>query len=259
MAQAKSTLPAKFDEKLAALARKFKATATAVGGGEFISFKGGILSYHDSPVEGNKMNVIMVDGILENAFYPGAYDSNNPTPPVCYAFCPDPDLVDEMKPHPASPEPQHATCKGCPQNEWGSAEKGRGKACKNQMKVAFMAADGLTAKLVPQAEVAMAKIPVTSVQGVAAFIKTCGEIFRKPPFGVSAILGVLPDAKTQFKVTLTPKQEIKDNAMLGALLDKYENVAPTMVRAYPEASEDGGSKKKAVKKGGGKTAGRRKF
>ena len=57
----------KYEEELA----KFAVQAAAqvqVGGSNFISTRGGRLSYQGNPVQGDKMNVVVVASVLENHF-----------------------------------------------------------------------------------------------------------------------------------------------------------------------------------------------
>lgn len=162
-----------------------------------------------------------------------------------------------MAPHEQVKDPENKTCEGCPQNEFGTAREGRGKACKNSIRAACVAADGLTAKNVAQAELRYIQVPVTSVPGFAGFVRQCGEVLHKAPFMVVCEMSVVPDTKTQFKVIFQPKTQIKDNALLAGLLARSEAVEKQIAFPFPEAQEKAahgarGQGRKAVAK-------RRKF
>lgn len=229
-------LPARFDEQMRAKAALYKGTVAAVSQGQFISFRGGILAIDQSPIPGNKLEVVVLDFILCNTFYPGKFDPNNPSPPSCYAFARE---AAELKPHSEAKDPQHQACEGCPQNEWGSADEGnrRGKACKNGMRVAYLAWDGLTPENCAKQEMRFAQLPVTSVQGFAGFVRQCGEVLKVPPFGVVCELSVQGDTKTQFKVLHTIKDQIKDRRLLEALMHKSNEVERKIDFPFPEPQE----------------------
>lgn len=229
-------LPARFDEQMRAKAALYKGTVAAVSQGQFISFRGGILQVDQSPIQGNKLNVHVLDFILCNTFYPGKFDPNNASAPACYAFARE---ADGMRPHDQVKDKEHETCEGCPQNEWGTADGGdrRGKACKNGMRVAYVSADDLKAEQVAKAEVRFAQLPVTSIQGFAGFVRQCGEVLKTAPFGVVCELSVVPDARTQFKVTHSVVDQVKDRKLLEALYQRSEEVSRKIDFPFPEQQD----------------------
>jgi hypothetical protein len=219
-----------WDEALAARAAMAKKAEASVSTGSFISFKSGVMSYQGNPVPGNSLQIIVLSSIMENNFFEGSYDSNTPQSPVCYAFGHD---EEEMAPHEAVEEPQCETCAGCPHNEWGSADKGNGKACKNVRRLAVITADTLDggAETLHDAEVAYVKLPVTSVKGWAGFVNQLAAT-NKPPLAFVAEMSVVPDAKTQFKVTFKAIEEIDDGELIGALLEKADLVDTQIAFPY---------------------------
>jgi len=111
---------------------------TAGGDAQFFSIRAGVLSFGGMPIPGNQMGVVILDWIYENIYYEGEFDSENPSPPTCFAFGRD---GTTMVPHEnvvEAGQAQHETCKGCPHDEWGSAERGRGKACRNLRRLAII-------------------------------------------------------------------------------------------------------------------------
>lgn len=87
----------------------------------------------DGPLEG-----VIVDFVSSNVFYKDQFDRDNMGPPDCFAINPEPAL---LVPSPNSPDKQSETCGTCPNNQWGSGPRGKGKACKNTRVVAFLPAD----------------------------------------------------------------------------------------------------------------------
>jgi hypothetical protein len=266
-----------WDEALAARAQASKKAEASTSVGSFISTKGGILSYGGNTAPDNKMLVVIIDAIMENQLYEGKYDPNMPAGPVCYAFGRD---EDEMAPHEKVEEPVNDTCKGCPNNEWGSADTGKGKACKNVRRLAVITADMLDggAEAITEAEVAYMKLPVTSVKGWASYVNQLAAT-SKPPLAFVTEISVVPDTVSQFKVQFHVIEEIDDGDLIGALLAKADIVeeqigfpyqvieaAPKPVRRAP-ARAPAKPAAKTVSKVAGKVAakpaapvtGRRKF
>lgn len=189
----------KYDDELAEFAKQFADQESAAAGGSFFGLGGGTLTFNGNPVPDNEMAVIVVDGIMENVFYPGAYDPATPQSPICFAFGRN-EL--EMKPHVKSLHPQHPQCKGCPHNEFGSADVGEGKACRNTRRLAMIAAGNMEkGRFEPfddtdhfeTAQLAYMKLPVTSVKGYATFVKQLADSLKLPPFAVFTKVKVVKD------------------------------------------------------------------
>lgn len=245
-AKAKTTAVGKamtWQERLAGLAQDAVKTEESVSAGNFLSFKSGQLSYQGNAVQGNALDVIVLDHILENCFYGRRYDPDNPTPPVCYAFG---TTEDDLAPHEKSAEPQHETCSGCPMNEFETADQGKGKACKNTRRLGLIPADNLDPEALESVEVAFAKLPVTSVKGWASYVRTLATLEKKPPLGFVTRLSVVPDAKSQFKVMFN-KVEALDEDVLGVVLQRHDEVHDNIAFPYPEASEEAPPAKAAKK------------
>ena len=188
------------------------------GGGKFFSMKAGQLSFDGVAMPGNMMAVIILADTIENSYYDTPYDPDTPTSPKCFAFAKN---EADLEPHEAVDndpyfERQHDVCNGCPQNEWGSARTGRGKACSNVMRLAMIPAGeyvkgpGRTGALnltmfdepehFEKADVGYMKLPVMSVKNYSTFVKSLANEMRRPPHGVFANVAVEPDPKSQFKV-----------------------------------------------------------
>src|SRR5258708_9967658 len=105
MAKAKSTALSSWDQRLADLAKQSMKTQQGIGGGgNFLSIRGGILTYQGATVPGNKMRAIIIDAILENQYFKTDFDADNPTSPDCYSFgrekndmAPDPEQVIDIQ------------------------------------------------------------------------------------------------------------------------------------------------------------------
>jgi len=240
---------ATWQDRMAKLATAAVEQEASVSSGQFVNTRTGQLTWNGSPVVGNKLKVIIADAIMENAYYEGEFDPDNPQPPVCFAFG---RKEKELKPHADSVEPQHETCAGCPQNEFGTADRGKGKACKNIRRLGLIAADPLTQEAIEKGEVAYLKTPVTSVRGWAAYVRTLEALDHLPPQGVVTEISSVVDAKTQFKITFNKVGNVPDKLM-GAVMDRHDEVVNAIEFPYsPPSSEPVAPK-------GKKPAGKRKY
>lgn len=217
----------KYDAELAALAEAAAAQEIGVGGGLFFSTKSGTLSLNGSPLPEDQMAVVIVDSILENAYYTEAFDADNPSSPVCYAFGRDPE---EMAPHEEAEDKQSDHCAGCEKNEFGSADRGKGKACGNRRRVACIPA-GTLAKdgtfeafedpdAFAKAQVAYLKLAPTSIGAYAQYVKMLATM-KKPPFSVFTKIALVEDEKTMFKTTFELLEPVPAE-LIPVLIDRHK-------------------------------------
>lgn len=203
----KSTAVAKYDDQLAAMAAAAAEQEANTGGGTFFSIRGGTLKLNDSPLPNNEMAVIIVDSVLENTYYEGDFNSDDPQAPVCFAFG---RSDDDIAPHESVKRKQAPTCSECSHAEWGSADRGRGKACRNRRRLALIPAGEIdrngdfeaeeNPKHFADAAVAYLALPPTSINGFGAYVKKVAATLQRPPFAVFTKIRVVPDEKTQLKV-----------------------------------------------------------
>jgi len=224
----------KWDEELAKRAKLAAGVEeSAMVGGSWIRTRGGVLSFNGAEIPGNKLNVIILDHILENHYYPGRFDPKKPNTPSCYAFA---RKLEDLVPHEKCSAPQSETCKGCPMNDWGTADTGKGKACANSRRLAVIPESGL--EDIEAAEVAYVQVPVTSVKGWAGYVDQLNKTLHRPPFAVLTELSLEKDEATQFKMKFRMVSTIDDGDSLGALLAKADIVAEGIAFPYPEAAEE---------------------
>lgn len=223
-----------WQDEVAKDAKAVAAQEASVQLGSFISLRGGRFSFNGNQLKDDHMDVVVLDHVAENAYYEGRFDPDAPASPVCFAFGTD---EKTMAPHPDAPKPQHPTCQGCPQNQFGSADTGKGKACKNQRKLALIHADQLGD--VANAEVAFMRLPPTSVKPWAAYVQTLAATTNRPPYAMVTTVSIGPDPKTQFKLSFRPEQPLDMDRLFTALKAKRAEVAPALVVPYApvEASE----------------------
>lgn len=202
-------------------------------GGQYISTRGGQLKFNGADIPGNKMNVVILAHVIENALYTDRYDPDNPSTPSCFALGTD---ESEMGPHDKSTEPQADKCKGCPMNDFGSADTGRGKACKNTRRLALIPEDDLGD--IESAEVAFIKVPPTSIKNWASFVKKAADTLDLPPIGLIAEISLTPDPKHQFHMNFKVVSEIDDGEVMSALLEKQKEVMTPLMAPYEPREEE---------------------
>lgn len=285
-----STAVVPWQEEMAARANKAAKAVKVQSITKKISTAGGVLSVDDEVIEGNELRVIIVGATPENQYYDRPYDPKNPTVPVCYSFGdPSADEPGEgMVPHAEAEAPQgtddpdngsaDGNCADCWANRMGTADVGRGKACKNIYRVAVVTEDALeSAEALADAEVRMVNVPVMSVRNFATFVHKIADDMQRPPEAVVALLKVVPDPKSQFQVKFSFEELINfDQDLYEAMTKKVAEVAQQLVLPYPKQSEleaqqqpvrPRGRMAQAMARGGkggpskpaAKTAGRQKF
>lgn len=252
---------AKWDEKLAAMSKQASDMEQSNADRKFFSLKSGQLSFDDARIPGNQIAVVILDGVLENVWYDGDYDPDVPQSPSCFAFG---RSEDEMEPHKDAVNRQASLCSECPLNKFGSAEKGRGKACRNGRRLALLAAGTVVKgelELFTDPEyfrsqpVAYMKIPPTSIRAYGAFVKSIANGLKLPPCGVFAKISVEPDDKSQFRVEFEAIEEVPADIM-EAILERYDEVVETIDFPYQQIEED--EKPKASARGGKAAGGKAK-
>ena len=239
----KPTLPANWQEQLRADAAAAKEAEKGVGLGQFVSVRGGVLSFQGTPMPGNKMRCVVLASTLLNAYYEGEFDADAPSSPVCFAFG---KVEAGMAPHETSPKPQHEDCATCEKNKFGSAEQGRGKACKNGRRLGLVHVDDLKKDL-PEWQVAFLQVPPTSLPSWATYVRSLDSQLSCPPYAVVTEVSTVPDPKSVFKVLFTLVEVIKDKKALGAVFAKAKEVAEAIAFPFQPAEAPAAAAKKARK------------
>ena len=260
-----------YEAKMAELAQRSVATESSVTTGNYLTTKAGILGYNGKQLDGNKIDVVVCDAMIENAYYGSDYDEDNPQPPVCFAFGRD---EKTMAPHPDSAEPQSEQCQGCKWNQFKTDARGKGKACKNIRRLGLIpipsdrnGAMDLNPDALAEQPIAYLKVPVTSVKGWALYVRTLDVLSHRPPAGVATEIKLRPDAKTQFAMEFRHIVDLPPESGM-AVLDRLQLVEEGLLQPYSPPSEAGfeteqpkgkGAAPKGRQPAPNTPAGRRKF
>jgi hypothetical protein len=243
---------ANWEEQLAQQAEVAAGMEESSGGGKFFGLKGGILSWNDAPMPDNQMAVVILDHIFETVYYEGEYDPENPASPTAYAFGRDEKkLVWHENSDPSFAGQLCADSDVC---QWGSADKGRGKAAKETRRLAMIPAghwvNGRFELLEDEdhyinATAGFMRLPVMSVNGWGSYVKTIAGTLRRPPHGMVTKVKVIPDPKSQFRVTFEPVQQVP-NELMTAIMERHEAMKSVIDFPYPTFEEQAETKAKKV-------------
>lgn len=203
------------------LARQNEAAQSLRSSGSYIGFKNAQLKVDGIAIPANQLDVRVLATISERAWYSKEFDADAVQVPDCYA-------LDSPEPHDQAKVAQAAACAECAHNKWGSATRGKGKACRESARVIVIPAN------VPLASAQMytAKVPVTSLSTVTSFASRCGQANKLMGEFVTK-LSVTEDKKSFFKVHLTPVEVTADMDMAALL--KAQNAAYELAMTpYPQ-------------------------
>jgi hypothetical protein len=123
--------------------------------------------------DADAIECVVVDFVSANLLFEGAYDKDNPSAPGCFAVGPEPTT---LIPTNNAPNKQAETCAVCPNNQFGSA--GKGKACKNTRLLAVKPIDG------DDDNIYVLSVPPTSIKAFDGYVHTLAGKHRLPPVGV---------------------------------------------------------------------------
>lgn len=213
-------------------------------GGQTLSFRGGTISY-GSRTLGNEVDIVVMRSGFERVFYAGEFEADRIVAPNCFSY-------DGAAPHPDAQDPQAKSCAECPRNEWGSDRRGKGKACREGVKIALLLAPGnkpLTREWAESAPVITAKFSVLNSQRVTPKIDSLYERFGAPCKAV-VTLEAHSDPNIQVANDLSFKSEIDDADVLDALGNRLAEAGDELVKPYPQGEIDtGAAKSKSSSKG----------
>jgi len=219
------------------LAEEAKAEAAAfVPSVGRISIKGGQMQANGEPVTGNTVNVIVLAHVFENAYFSKPYNPKELRNPDCFALGAN---KDELVPDPIVPEPIGDACAKCDYLQWGSDPKGgRGKACKEVVRLALLPVQNVTdPQAVASSEIAVLKVPVTSVKNWGNYLQRLSALNGRPSWAVLTEIKVVPDAKTQFKVLFDWKADVVSDDILTALSQRTKMARDILLVPYDKPGE----------------------
>jgi hypothetical protein len=214
--------------------------------GNFISFRGGTPSLGGMSLPNPLPLVILAYG-YERTYYSKPYQPDVLSAPDCYSF-------DGNVPHDAAKVPQSDRCATCRFNEFGSAQNGKGKGCKEGARFAAIHADALESpEKIAGAAIIQGRLSVLNSKGFRQYVGFFEEAEQAVWASVTT-LSVTPDSKSQYAVTFSNVVADLDEADLDAIAARVDEGEKLLTQPYPDLEE---AAPKALAKGA--PARRRKF
>lgn len=234
----KANLPINHEEQLAKEAAEI-AKRIAAPSGDRIRFNANRAFITPDGLEGDTLEVVVVDFISTNLFFDGPYDRDNPSPPGCFALGPEPAM---LIPSDNSPNKQSETCSTCPNNQFGSAPNGKGKACKNTRLLALMPASAIAGD--EAAPIWIMSVPPTSIKAFDSYVHGLAIKNKTIPIGVITQLTLDPNntfASPRFDVVrplqgnelevfMTRREEANQRLMIEPDVSQYVPPKPAGTR-----------------------------
>jgi hypothetical protein len=209
----------------AAASRGMQQLAKMPAGGSGVSFRGGKISIGGQAI-GNELRIIALAPQYERSFYDRIFSPEDKSPPDCYSY-------DGEVPHEKAASPQAESCARCPHNEWGSGSNGKGKGCKEGMRLAFLRADGaLDAGVIKSLPILVAKFSVTNTQQVQPVLQKLYETAGHPA-GVVCNLTCHPDEARQLANDLVPLEPIEQDWQ-ESIVSRLAAAEELVTQPYPE-------------------------
>lgn len=166
------------------------------------------------------LEFVIVGHSYVNAHYEGRYVPGKIDTPVCWAINTN---YAAIAPDASCKKPQATDCQSCPKNEWGSADngKGRGKDCKNMIRLAVIPPD------------ADEKTSVLYLDLAPTSIGTFNKLLQKTqvPLQTIVVKATLDDKVDFAKIILTPVGRISES-LVPILMDKIKAAEPLLLRGF---------------------------
>lgn len=228
-------------EAMYAIESKVAADAAPISGGTpMVSTKGEQFQIGENFLP-DPLECIVVAESLLNVYYDTPYEAENPVSPACFATAPAQKGADAlMVSHETSPNRQGGVdfkCQGCEMNQFGSAERGKGKACGNYRKLALvMPSDpGFEDHDTPLTWASMS-LPPTSLGDWGKFVMGLDRVEKRPPHGVIVKFTFdrkNPDEQKRKRVIAIGYQPIKDVAMAMKVNELRKEIIESGVLVKP--------------------------
>lgn len=197
--------------------------------GNFISFRGGAPSLGGVNLP-NPLPLVILAYEHERAYYSKPYQPDVMTAPDCYSY-------DGDAPHEKAKVPQSDRCSTCRFNEFGSAQNGKGKACKEGAKFAAIHADALESPdKIAGATIVQGRLSVLNSKGFRNYVGYF-EDGNVPIWASVSQLSVSPDSKSQYAVAFSNIVADLDDTDLDAIALRVDEADKLLSQPYPDLEE----------------------
>lgn len=211
-----------------------------------VQYPGGQFEIGGKKIPGNKLTIVPVGLFYTKSWYEFGYQPGAKDSPGCYAFGEGSDKG--LVPHPAVPKKQSETCDQCPHNQFGTAEKGRGKRCSDKRRVIFILSDDLKragekpspeeiTKAVAKAQLYQIDVPSGSLRGFGTFLTSLQGVTPHDDI-TEAVCEVFSTPQTQaFTIDFRFLDKVP-SAFMPALVARGEPLFQTVNQPYPVIAQE---------------------
>ena len=226
VAKPKAQLPANYQDQLAQDVAALSGQLAAPTGKSIQVTQSKQFRFPDESKMDTFKGVIVAFASM-NAYYENEFNPDNIVPPNCFAIghVKNDDLERSANSPDPQPEDGGVECKDCWANQWKSASKGNGKACKNSIKLAVLCDDG---------EVRPMSLSSTALKPFGEYVRDVANAFHKPPYGV--LTEFTFDPKSDYSsVRCGDPLELNDEQLAQVLMVREDAIA--MISQEPDCSE----------------------
>lgn len=181
--------------------------------------------FPDGLITAGPFDSVIVGWRYLNALYTKRWNPNEVSSPDCWAQG---EVEPELAPHESVKKAQAPACAECPYNEWGSGPEGRGKKCKNIIKLAIVAPDA-DAKATPL----ILKTSPTATGPLAKYLRNVIS-GGKMPIEIITTIGFNPD-KDFPTIAVQKGPEHNNLEVIAGLLDRANEL---LDRDFSQFSDD---------------------
>lgn len=195
------------------------------GGGLSLSLRGGEMKIGGENQD-NPLPMIILASAPIRAYYEKAWKDGSKDSPTCYSF-------DTLRPHTAVEEPENDVCKSCPNNAFGSARQGTGKACQEGVRLAFITADVLDSpESIPDSPIVTTKLSVLNTKHWKKYTEAFGEDDALWQWVTG--LKNQPDGKSQYKVSFARTHMPQDDSIMAEIAGRVDEAEALLVQPFPK-------------------------
>lgn len=214
--------------KQQAVAGRQQAAKVQDSSASVLSFRNARISL-DKRDLGTELPVVIVAQQFERSYFASDYDPNRTTPPDCYSR-------DNETPHPDASAPQSDACANCPMNQWNTDKRGKGKACREGITWALLAADPkvMNPESIATGQIVKAKFSVLNSKDAKVYTELLNEKYEVGPPAVVTMLKVQPDSTRQILNSFEIVDEV-DEACLEAIAGRLDEAETFLNQPYPKA------------------------
>lgn len=210
----------------AMLAKEAEEVDDSIGSSESvkISVDGKKFTFPDGHVVNAPFSFIILDWRNVNLYYTKQYKKGEYSPPTCGAI--GKDKHDQLAPQSDANEVQHDNCTDCPMQQWGSdPQGGRGKACKNRVKLAVVLPDAGE-----NADIYTMEVSPTAIKGWNSYVKRIKNDLKTLPVAVITELDF--HAHETYPTLIFPKTTPK-HTNLGIMMKLRERAQAILDEPIP--------------------------